>query len=273
MKLKDVILLDRYGEISSLNPGNKKSFFSGNVLPIVADYYIWDLSKQTASAEKYKDQIKRVFYQEQVDDRVKVMLGDDVRRLDLVQDFSYGQRILEVGSSDGSVSIKIAHQAKVKEILAIDLRQSAILDGKKLIKDLVKRGELKQTIADKIKLKKCAIESLLEEVGQFDSVCAYEIFEHLSPWDMMPVFKHLYQFIKPNGKFFISVPNRFPAEKYEKEGRSRWKWFDHRNFFSLASLEAFLTCFFKSVKFYPLYPNESPEKSLYLIAECHGKKF
>lgn len=273
MKFKEIILLDRYGEISSLNPVNKKVFSSGNVLPVVVDFYIWDLDKQTASAEKYKDQIKRVFYQDQVDARVKVMLGDDVHRLNLVQDFSYGQRILEVGASDGSVSIKIAHQPKVKEILAIDLRQSAIDDGKKLIKDLVKNGELQQTIADKVTLKKYAIENLPVEFGQFDSVCAYEIFEHLSPWDMMPVFKHLYRFIKPNGKFFISVPNRFPAEKYEKEGRSRWKWFDHRNFFSLASMELFLTFFFKSVKFYPLYSNEKPERSLYLIAECHGKKF
>jgi 2-polyprenyl-3-methyl-5-hydroxy-6-metoxy-1,4-benzoquinol methylase len=177
-----------------------------------------------------------------------------------------------VGASDGSVSIKIAHQKKIKEILAIDIRQSAILDGKKLIKDLIKKGELKKTIADKIKFKKCAIENLPDNIGQFDSVCAYEIFEHLSPWDMMLVFKHIYKFIKPKGKLFISVPNRFPDEKYNKEGRSRWKWFDHRNFFSLASLELLLTCFFKSVKFYPLYSDENPEKSLYLIAECYGKK-
>ena len=46
--------------------------------------------------------------------------------------------------------------------------------------DQVKKGELKKNIADKVKLKKCAIENLPIDVGQFDSVCAYEIFEHLS---------------------------------------------------------------------------------------------
>jgi|GEM_PF-2181274 len=272
MNIKKVLFLDRNGGVVGSVSNLKGRVKSSAILPVIIDYYDWDLKKQVASAEKYKDQIKRVFYQDRVDRRVKIMLQDDIRRLELVQSFNYGSRVLEVGSSDGSVSIKIANQKKVKEVLAIDIRQSAIDDGKKLIKDLIKRGDLNQKDADKITLKKIAIENLSPNYGQFDSVCAYEVFEHLAPWDFIPVFKHLYKFIKPNGKFFISVPNRFPSEKYEKEGRSRWRWFDHRNFFSQLSLTLLVRNFFKEIKFYSLYPNERTEEGLYLICECNGKK-
>jgi len=273
MKRRQVFFLDRRGEIIDSTGGQAGSIDSKVSFPVVVDYYDWDSNKQTQSAEKYKDQIKRVFYQNDVDAKIKHMLQDDIRRIDVVREFDYGGRILEVGSSDGSVSIKIAEQKGVKEIIAIDIRQSAINDGKKLLKDLVARKEISEKIAKKVKLKKYSIEDLPRRYGQFDSVCAYEVFEHLSPWDFMPVFKHLYKFIKPSGKFFISVPNRFPDKKYEKEGRSRWRWLDHRNFFSQLSLEFFLRSFFKDVIFYPLYPNEKIEKGLYLICECRGKKF
>lgn len=274
MRTKQVFFLNRSGEMIDIIGGSRSvTPDSSTAFPVVVDYYEWDIEKQTKSAEKYKDQIKRVFYQDEVGKETMCMLQDDIRRLKVVKGFNYGARVLEVGSSDGAVSIKIAQQPKVKEVVAIDIRQSAIIDGKKLLKELVKRGELSMKDADKITLKKYAVEELPSSYGQFDSVCAYEIFEHLSPWDLMPVFKHLYKFIKPNGKFFISVPNRFPDKKYEKEGRSRWNWFDHRNFFSQLSLGLFLTSFFKDVKFYPLYQGERTEKSLYLICECRGKIF
>lgn len=270
-KIKNIFFLDKSGVIIG-NVGSKSNPNSSEIFPIVVDYYPWDIEKQNESAEKYKDKIKRVFYPEKIEAGVEIMLKDDIQRLKLVSKFNYGKKVLEIGCSDGSVSIKIAGRAEVKEILAIDIRQSAINDGKKLLRDLVKKEEIKQAIADKIELKKYAIEDLPECYGQYDSVCAYEIFEHLTPWDFMPAFKHLYKFIKPNGKFFISVPNRFPNTKYDMEGRSRWKWFDHRNFFSQASLELLLTSFFNDVKFYSLYPNEKNEESIYLICECHGKK-
>lgn len=273
MKAKQVFFLDRNGEVIDSIGGQISPVDSGTAFPVVVDYYDWDLAQQAKSAEKYKDQIKRVFYQEEVDDKVRVMLQDDIKRIDVISGFNYGVKVLEVGSSDGSVSIRIAQQPKVKEIMAIDIRQSAINDGRKLIKDLVARKEISLKIAEKIILKKYAIESFPHRYGKFDSVCAYEVFEHLSPWDLMPVFKHLYAFIKTDGKFFISVPNRFPDKKYDTTGRSRWRWFDHRNFFSRLSLEFFLASFFKDVIFHPLYADEKVEKSLYLICECRGKKF
>jgi 2-polyprenyl-3-methyl-5-hydroxy-6-metoxy-1,4-benzoquinol methylase len=237
----------------------------------VVENYIRDKKKQTASAEKYKDQIKRVYYQEDVDKETRKMLQDDIRRLKLIKEFSYGKNVLEVGCSDGTVSLKIAELPQVKKVLGIDIRKSAIEDGKKLIKDLLKRKEISKKTTEKVILLNCATEDLSSKYGKFDSVCAYEIFEHLAPQDLMPVFNNLFSFIKKEGNFFLSVPNRFPDSKYEKNKRSRWKWFDHRNFFSKAGLELFLSNFFEEIEFFPLYEKEKPEDSIYLICECRKK--
>jgi 2-polyprenyl-3-methyl-5-hydroxy-6-metoxy-1,4-benzoquinol methylase len=272
MKIKQVALLKRDGEIMDIFPdNNKKTLLSSETYPIIIENYIWDEKKQVKSAEKYKDQIKRVFYPEKIEDKVKVMLQDDIRRLKLVSGFNYGKKVLEIGCSDGSVSIKIAQLNKVRNVIGIDIRRSAISDGKKLIKDLLKRKEINKKDAGKVKLIHGAIEKLSVKLVKFDSVCAYEIFEHLAPQDLLPVFQKIHKLIKKNGSFFVSVPNRFPGQKYDKQKRSRWKWFDHRNFFSQASLEIFLRNFFKQVRFYPLYKNEKVEDSLYLICECRGK--
>lgn len=274
MKINKVILLNKSGgTIGELSSSKKDKFNSSNILTVVVDFYLWDEDKQNKSAEKYKDQIKRVFCQDKIDENVKNMIQDDIRRIELIKKFNYGRSVLEVGCSDGSASIKIAENLNVQKVLGIDIRKSAINDGKKLVKDLLKRKEIDKKIADKIKLENYTVENFPLKFGKFDSVCAYEIFEHMAPQDMLPAFQHLYKFIKKDGKFFISVPNRFPNEKYDKLKRTRWKWFDHRNFFSKLSLDIFLRNFFNSVKFYPLYPNEKIKDSLYLICECKGKKY
>lgn len=273
MNIKQVSLLDRNGEVLKSFGGAKRKFKSSSTLPVVADYYLWNQEKQQASAEKYKDQIKRVFYQNQVGKKVKNMLQDDVQRLKLVQDFQYGEKVLETGCSDGSVSIKIAQLPKVKKVVGIDIRPSAIKDGKKLLKNLVKQKEITPEVAKKVSLFNYANENFPDRFGKFDSVCAYEIFEHLSPQDLLPVFQSTYKFLKKDGNFFMSVPNRFPHKKYDKLGRSRWKWFDHRNFFSQLNLEIFLKKFFRQVKFYSLYPKEKIEDGIYLICECKGKLY
>ncbi len=274
MKIRKVVLLDRDGmEMKSFIKGANSGFTSSNMYPVVVESYLWDEAKQMESAEKFKDQIKRVHYQDDIDAKTKNMLQDDIRRLELVQKFDYGETVLEVGCSDGTVSIKIAELPQVKKVLGVDIRKSAIEDGRALLQDLLKRGEITKGTAKKVSLLHSATEKMSTRYGQFDSVCAYEIFEHLAPQDMLPVFQSLHKFIKTGGNFFISVPNRFPDKKYEKIGRSRWRWFDHRNFFSKLSLEMFLKNFFEEVKFYPLYKGEKVDDSIYLICECKGKKY
>ena len=276
MKIKKVVLLNKEGEIiETFLKNNKKEnrYASSEVYPIVVENYIWDKKKQFQSAEKYKDQIKRVFYQDKVDEKVKTMLQDDINRLELIKKFSYGKDVLEVGCSDGSASIKIAEIPSVRKVFGIDIRKSAINDGRKLIKDLVRKKEIDKKTAEKVRLENYTVENFPLNFGKFDSVCAYEIFEHMAPQDILPAFQHLYKFIKNDGKFFLSVPNRFPNKKYYELGRARWKWFDHRNFFSQASLELFLKNFFKQIKFHENYKKEKIEDGIYLICECKGKLY
>lgn len=272
--IKNVVFLNRFGEIIHTFPRQQtKRYLSNETFPVNADFYPWDKKRQLEFAEKYKDQIKRVFYPSTIDKKVKNMLQDDVRRLALLKKMPYQKKVLEVGCSDGSVSIKIAQNRGVRQVLGIDLRSSAISDGKKLIRNLIRRGEIDQQTAKKVILKKLAIEEIKSKTGQFDSICAYEVFEHLVPQELLPSFLKLYRLLKKNGSFFISVPNRFCHPKYEKLGRSRWRWHDHKNFFSQLSLEMFLNNFFKKVKFYPLYSREKVKDSIYLIVQCRGKKY
>ncbi len=273
MSIQNVVLLNAEGGVVKSFVKDTKLFASSNAYPVVVESYLWNEKKQEESAEKYKDQIKRVYYQEDVDAKTKNMLQDDIQRLQLVKNFDYGETVLEVGCSDGTVSIQIAELPHVKKVLGVDIRKSAIDDGKALLKDLLGRGVISKETARKVSLLNSATEKMSAKHGQFDSVCAYEIFEHLAPQDMLPVFQNLYGFIKDDGNFFMSVPNRFPNKSYEKSGRSRWKWFDHRNFFSKLSLEMFLKNFFEEVKFYPLYKGEKVDDGIYLICECNGKKY
>ncbi|MFA6184007.1 MAG: class I SAM-dependent methyltransferase [Parcubacteria group bacterium] len=272
--IKKIVLLDKEGKM--LNSFAKKETISTDsscVLPVVIESYLWNEKDQNNSAEKYKDQIKRVFYPDKVEKNVKNMLQDDLRRIELIESFNYGKKVLEVGCSDGSVSIKIAQIPNVSKVVGIDIRKSAIKDGKRLIKDLLKQGIINYGVAKKIKLENFTIENFPLRFGKFDSVCAYEVFEHMAPQDMLPAFQNLYKFIKKDGKFFISVPNRFPNKKYEKMGRARWHWFDHRNYFSKISLEIFLSNFFNDIKVHSLYEEEDSKDSIYLIFECNGKKY
>lgn len=267
----NVFFLDKNGEVIK-KIVKDRHLDSQNIYPIVLQSYFWDKSDQKKSAQKYKDQIKRVFYPEKADTQTKNVLQDDIQRLRVIGKFNYGGRVLELGCSDGSVSIRIAQLNHVEKVIGTDIRKSAIDDGKILIKDLLKKRAINRTVANKITLKNIALEEIPKSWGLFNSICAYEIFEHMTPWRLTPAFTHLYRFIKSDGKFFISVPNRFNHKKYDALGRSRWKWYDHRNFFSKLSLELFLMNFFKKIRFYSLYDNEQVEDGIYLICECQYKK-
>lgn len=273
MDIKKVVLLNKTGDIIDSFEKTAEVFNSSNIYPVVIEHYPWDQEKQHHSAETYKDQIKRVYTIDSVPEESKQMIQDDLRRIELVKMFNYGAQILEVGCSDGTISIKLAELPATKSILGIDIRQSAIDDGHALLKKLVEQKEITSAVADKVMLEKLRIEDLPTTYGQYDSVCAYEVFEHMSPQDFFPAFQHLYKFIKKDGTFFISVPNRFHHARYDQEKRSRWRWHDHRNFFSKVSLEMFLKDFFEEVKFYPLYDTETVDGSIYLICECRVKKY
>lgn len=268
------VLLDRMGQIVPSNISieaiaeHRKDLF-----PIVVEPYLWDAELQLESASIYKDQIMRVHYPEMTRPEQTAMLDDDRRRIEVVSGFQYGSSVLEVGSSDGTVSLSIARRPEVEAVTAIDIRPDAAEDGKRLVADLLQKGVIDEVVAHKFSIETASVIEYKErhEGKTFDVVCAYEIFEHVAPQDFLSGFSAAYQFLASQGVFYMSVPNRFPHPKYEEGGRARWKWFDHRNFFSKRSLEYFLSKFFENVRFTELYPGEEIEDGVYLIAECHNK--
>jgi len=271
-KLK-VIYLHGDGEESKPEKetcSNKSEIF----YPVVLDDTIWTEDKQIESAEKWKDKIKRVFDPSSVPPEKKNMLQDDLRRIEITKGFLFGKKVLEFGCSDGTISMCIAKNPNVMKVTGVDIRKSAIEDANELKKELLTNGFFNEKEESKLDFIQTVggINTLKKQLPKMDTVCAFEVLEHIHPNSMIEIFEALYHLLKRNGNMFVSVPNRYPNEKYVKEGRHRWPWYDHKNFFSKISLELFLKEYFTEVTFVPLYDNEMPHESIYLICECKGKK-
>ncbi len=262
--IKKYISLNKHGkELEKV-----KDFDSGNIYPYVSDAYEWSDEEFLNSANKYKDEIKRVY---DVNSEKEYMIQDDRQRIKVIKNLPYGKTVLEVGCSDGTVSLAIAENDNVKQVTGIDIRKDVIKDYNNLIIKLSKENKIKKEIVNKVKIEVSSISDYAKKNIKFDTVCAYEVLEHIQPNDFYPTINKLIKLLKPNGNLLISVPNRYCLDKYEKEGRSRWNWHDHKNYFSRLSLEIHLNKYFDQVKFIPHYADEESKDGIYLIASCSNQ--
>jgi hypothetical protein len=78
--------------------------------------------------------------------------------------------------------------------------------------------------------------------------------------------------LRPGGTMLMTVPNRYPAPKYEREGRARWAWPAHHQFFTECSVAHLLSPHFDRLEFVPHYPDEPPGDSIYLICRATGHR-
>ncbi len=238
------------------------------IIPIVLDDKRWDLKKQEESADKYKDEIKRIFDLNNVEKGREESIKDDVARVRLITSFDYGTNVLEFGCSDGTVSLHISKNPKVKKIIGVDVRKSAIKDANDLLKKKIKDKFLTISQAKKVHFIRGDITRLFPTRKKFDTICAFEVLEHIHPSQFNKVFLSLHKLLKDGGKMFITLPNRYPNDKYEKLHRHRWPWPDHKNFFTELSLKSLLEPHFKKITFYPLYKGEKSSESIYLTCVC-----
>ena len=266
-----MIALDRQGnEIDILFGVSQKA---KKIFPVMIDKYEWDRVEHIKRAKEFRDRIEYIYHPE--DDKGNPQLAkwriDDESRIKKTKILPYGRKVLESGCSSGTISIEIAKDSNVKEVVGVDIRDDAIDIAGYLQKDLENKNELTKTDSEKLKFISSAIEDLNYKNGYFDTVCAFEIFEHLVPDDFEKAILSMIRMMNPNGNFLITVPNRYPDEFYINENRTRWNAPDHKNFFNVTNLEFMLKKYFKNIIFFSI--NDQPyDKGVHLIAEATGIK-
>ncbi|MDP7367443.1 MAG: class I SAM-dependent methyltransferase [Candidatus Pacebacteria bacterium] len=264
-----MIALDREGnEIRTLFKKDKTDSKSKKIFPVMVDKYEWGRTEHIKKAKEFRDRIEYIYTPE--GDKGNPQLAkwrlDDEARIKTTKTLPYGEKVLESGCSSGTVSIEIAKNSKVKEVVGVDIRDDAID-----IANNLKKKELSELDANKLTFVVSAIEDLDYKSGYFDTVCAFEIFEHLVPDDFEKAILSMIRMMNKDGNFLIAIPNRYPDEFYINENRTRWNAPDHKNFFSVTSLEFILRKYFKNVRFFSIN-NQSYEKGVHLIAEATGIK-
>ncbi len=238
------------------------------IIPLVLDDKEWSLEEQEAHANKYKDEIKRILDIENPEAGREESIYDDKARVDLITSFEYGKNVLEFGCSDGTVSLFISRNKNVETVTGIDIRASAIQDANELKARAIKDKIITAGNAKKVTFLRGDIAQMEFPQKQFDTVCAFEVLEHIHPLQFHGVFMSLYGLLKKGGTMLITLPNRYPNSKYEKEERHRWPWPDHKNFFTELSLMVLLEPHFRNITFYPLYSGEDSGESIYLTCVC-----
>jgi len=231
------------------------------VLPFRVSIPPFDRQRRLSEAEAYRDRIgDRLFDPEKVAPENRVLVGDDVQRVKTVLALPVGEKLLDVGCSDGSVTLEIVKKWRCHEATGVDIAASAVAEARQ-------RAE-RANLQDRVRF----LEGFIEDIGfpkaYFDTVYAGEVLEHVDASHLELALGHMVGLLRPGGNMIISVPNRYPASRYSREGRSRWRWPAHYNFFTRHSLGLLLRRYFSGVEFMPLYPGEAVEDGIYLIADC-----
>lgn len=270
-----VVGVDRTGnEVSVLASKNGVTRDTAtNIFPVVVDEYEWTREEQIKRAQQFRDRIEYIYSPE--NDSTHPMLAtwrlDDTARLKTTLALPFGAKVLETGCSSGTVTIEIAKLPQVSEVVGIDLRPDAIATADGLLNTLRTQGKISTSDAAKVRFEVSAIEDLKTTDGYYDSVCAFEVLEHLTISDFHNAMKNMLRLLSPAGTFFMSVPNRYPDQFYTDAKRSRWNAPDHKNYFSKESLEWLLTPYFGQVTFHSV-DDRPVDKGVYLFAEGKGKK-
>jgi ubiquinone/menaquinone biosynthesis C-methylase UbiE len=200
-----------------------------------------------------------------VDPDKKHLISDDHQRVNRVLSLPFGRRVLDVGCSDGTVSFEIARRYG-SEVVGVDIATSAIAEA---MKKLDQPPSLQSVVHFAVGF----AEELDFTDESFDTVSACEVLEHIGASQLALALKNLVRMLKPGGNMIVTVPNRYPASRYIRGGRDRWRWPAHHQFFSRVSLARLLGEYFHQVTFYPLYDeDEDATDSVYLICECRGKR-
>lgn len=177
------------------------------------------------------------------------LIQDDIERVHRILEIEVHGRILDVGCSDGAIAKRIAKVWEV-DITGCDTRPVTGLGWQ------FHQHDMRQPWPPPLG-------------GPFDAVYACEVLEHLTDADVSLALTNMLAVLKPGGRLIVTVPNRHPHDLYEVGCRSRWAWPDHRSSWTRRKVEHVLgVAGVRDLVFVPIYPDERPEDSIWLLA--HG---
>lgn len=232
----------------------------------------YSTEKQTELASKYRDNLREYDLEfldnKEITDPVVLRSSKDApQRISKLVQLKKGKRILDIGCSSGNVTLRYARNTNQEvSIIGIDIDRELIETAHMYLE------KEPQEIRQKVKFICTSIDDFKDQLKEsFDTIIATEFFEHVLHTQHDIMLRHCLKFLKANGNFIISVPNRFVKDIYHLQKRYRWDWYNHYTHFTKKSLEFFLSKYFNKIKFYPVY-DEKPEEGIFLIAEGVGKK-
>jgi SAM-dependent methyltransferase len=235
-------------------------------LPMVLHDNEYDPEAHRLEAEQYRDRIgDRLLRPEAVDPDKKHLIADDIQRAARVLELGYAGRVLDVGTSDGTLLLRTVRRWNLSGAVGVDVARSAIDEANAAL-----------AAAPELACRVTFLESFIEDLSfpdaSFDMVSACETLEHIGPGQFERAFSNLLRMLRPGGTMLMTVPNRYPSPEYERLGRARWAWPAHHQFFTQCSVAHLLSPHFDRLEFVPHYPGEAPGDSIYLICRASGRR-
>jgi SAM-dependent methyltransferase len=265
-----VVLLDERGELLpglTVARGTRYPVPPGSGwIPLVLHEDQYQPDAHRAEAERYRDRIgDRLLRPEAVDPDKQHLIGDDRQRAARVLALPYQGRVLDVGTSDGTLLLEAVRRWRLMDAVGVDVAPSAIEEANMA-------AARDPSTAGRVQFQEGFIEELGYVDGAFDTVSACETLEHIGPGQFERAFQNLMRVLRPGGSLLMTVPNRFPDARYEREGRARWSWPAHHQYFTEQAVRFLLSPHFETLSFVPLYDDEPAGDSIYLICHASGKR-
>lgn len=269
MPFSHVVLINSDGTVWSTEKADNNPYLgekpehrlNATALPVVVNTEEYSLEGIVTKESKLPDRIIRI-ERPQLAGEANMMSAwqDDCERVDFVVNYvkksTYSGKVLEIGCSGGIITLRLARASNC-HVLGVDIRSEAIEEANDLVKN--EYADVDKRVCF------CRIKGDETDFGeQYDAVLLLEVLEHLSDDLQLKILQLAYNSVKPDCPVLISVPNRWPDEKYEMENRSRWKWDAHIAFFSLASFVELVGRVFSDVQPIVFLSEEKPEDGIWL---------